>query len=118
MLLTHLYSYFGVLLGCSMVGNGTAYPAYAGDKSMYETHKYMGLGAFEFGYFIEQVGLAAASFGVADADVTAVGMALNSLFGYKCAPAATVVPAQGDALQAICIEVRYYSRRYFYPEPP
>ena len=111
MLLTHLYSYFGVLLGCSTVGangTGSAYPAYAGDKSMYETHKYMGLGAFEFGYFVEQVGLAAASFGVADADVTAVGMALNSLFGYKCAPAATVVPSQGDALQAICIEVRFF----------
>ena len=104
MLLTHLYSYFGVLLGCSMVGKDS-YPAYAGDKSMYDVHKYMGLGAAEVGYFIEQVGLAAASFGVADADVTAVGMALNSLFGYKCAAAATVVPSQGDALQAICIEV-------------
>lgn len=103
MLLTHLYSYFGVLLGCSMVGKGS-YPAYTGDKSMYDVHKYMGLGAFEFGYFIEQVGLAAASFGVADADVEAVGTALNSLFGYKCAPAAAVVPSQGDALQAICIE--------------
>lgn len=104
MLLTHLYSYFGVLLGCSMVGNGS-YLAYAGDQSMYDVHKYMGLGAAELGYFIEQVGLSAASFGVADADVTAVGVALNSLFGYKCAAATTVVPSQGDALQAICIEV-------------
>jgi hypothetical protein len=104
MLLTHLYSYFGVLLGCSMVGNDS-YPAYAGDKSMYDVHKYMGLGPAELGYFIEQVGLAAASFGVADADVTAVGMALNGLFGYKCAAATAVAPSQGDALQAICIEV-------------
>jgi hypothetical protein len=84
---------------------GESYPAYAGDKSMYDVHKYMALGASEVAYFIEQVGLSAASFGVADEDVTAVGMALNSLFGYKCAPATTVIKDQGAQLQAICIEV-------------
>ena len=87
-----------------MVGDGS-YPAYAGDKSMYDVHKYMGLGATEFNYFIQQVGLAAASFGVTDEDVNAVGMALTGLFGYKCAPAATVIKSQGAQLQAICIEV-------------
>ena len=87
-----------------MVGKGS-FPAYTGEKSMYNVHKYMGLGEAEIGYFITQVGLSAASFGVADADVTAVGMALNQLFGYKCAPATTVIKAQGAQLQAICIEV-------------
>ena len=43
----------------------------------------MDLDAFELGYFIEQVGLAASSFGVVDADVEAVGMALTKLFDYK-----------------------------------
>ena len=38
-LLTHLYEFFGVLLGCSMQG-GADYPAYAGEASMYEVHKY------------------------------------------------------------------------------
>lgn len=87
-----------------MVGNGS-FPAYTGDKSMYEVHKYMGISALEMGYFIEQVSLSAASFGVTDSDVEAIGTALNSLFGYRCAPATTVAPSQGAALQAICIEV-------------
>ena len=38
MLLTHLYEYFGVLLGCSQV-NTTDFPAYEGEASMYELHK-------------------------------------------------------------------------------
>ena len=87
-----------------MVGNGT-YPPYGGDGSMYNVHKYMALDAHQVGYFITQVGLAASSFGVADSDVTAVGSALQTLFGHKCAAAATVVPSQGPALQAVCIEV-------------
>jgi hypothetical protein len=70
---------------------------------MYQVHKFMDLDAYEVGYFITQVGLAAASFGVADEDVTAVGEALIKLFDYKCAPPTTVIPAQGPQLQAICI---------------
>lgn len=62
----------------------------------------MDLSAEEVGYFITQVGLSAASFGVATEDVTAVGMALNKIFGYKCSPPTTVVPSQGAQLQSIC----------------
>lgn len=40
MLLTHLYEYFGVLLGCTMIGQPD-YPAYAGEGSQYEVHKYV-----------------------------------------------------------------------------
>lgn len=101
-LLTHLYEYFGYLLGCSEYGMG-AFPAYAGHASMASVHQFMDLDAYEVGYFIEQVGLSAASFGVATADVEAVGMALNALFGYKCAPPVTVIPAQGAVLESICI---------------
>ncbi|MCJ1400632.1 hypothetical protein MMC11_003840 [Xylographa trunciseda] len=105
-LLTHLYQYFGVLLGCSMQGPSatSAFPSYQGEASQYSVHKYMDLSAAEVGYFITQVGLSAASFGVATADVTAVGMALASLFDYSCAPPTTVIPAQGPQLQAICID--------------
>jgi hypothetical protein len=101
-LLTHLYEYFGVLLGCSLQG-GDAYPAYSGESSQYNVHKFMNLGEAEVNYFIQQVALSGASFGVTTDDLQVVGDALASLFGYRCAPLTTVVPAQGPALQSICI---------------
>jgi hypothetical protein len=101
-LLTHLYEFFGTLLGCSKIGTAD-FPTYAGDKSMYEVNKYMALDAVQVGYFITQVGLSAASFGVATADVEAVGKALMDLFGNRCAPPATVVPLQGPQLHSVCI---------------
>ncbi|KAI0404254.1 hypothetical protein F4802DRAFT_615842 [Xylaria palmicola] len=102
-LLTHLYQFFGTLLGCSQQGM-PGFDAYSGHASMYEVHKFMALDPYEVGYFITQVGLAAASFGVADADVQAVGSALNSLFGHRCSPPTTVIQPEGPLLQAICIE--------------
>ena len=99
----HLYTYFAPLLGCSEFGNTTD-TKYAGDQSMYNVHKYMALSQVEVGYFIQQVGLAAASFGVAPEDVKAVGDALTSAFGYKCAGKAKVV-GEGEELQSICIAV-------------
>lgn len=64
----------------------------------------MDLNPYEMAYFIEQVAMAAASFGVAEDDLTAVGTALNSLFNVRCAPPTTVIPAQGAQLQSICID--------------
>ena len=81
---------------------GDAFPKYMGDASQYEVHKFMALNSSQVGYFIEQVGLAASSFGVAEADVTYVGNALTMLFDYKCSAATTVIPAQGPQLQSIC----------------
>lgn len=101
-LLTHLYQFFGSLLGCSDYGM-PGFSAYEGFPSMYTVHKFMDLDVNEVGYFIQQVGLAAESFGVTAADATAVGMALNSLFGYRCAPNATAIAAQGPQQQSICI---------------
>ncbi|PNS19434.1 hypothetical protein CAC42_7278 [Sphaceloma murrayae] len=101
-LFTHLYQYFGSLLMCSQYGM-EGYAAYNGKGSQYEVHKFMDLDENEVGYFNEQVGLSAASFGVTEDDVTAVGTALNSVFNVKCAPPTTVVPAQGAKLQSICI---------------
>jgi hypothetical protein len=100
-LLTHLYEYFGILLGCSMQG-GADYPTYEGDVSQYEVHKYMQLGYAQVSYFVEQVGLSAASFGVATEDVMTVGTDLMNFFGYKCEAPITIVPAQGAQLQSIC----------------
>jgi len=100
-LLTHLYQYFGAVLGCS----APDYPAYQGHTSMYEVHKFMALNSAEVGYFIEQVGLSAASFGVATADVDIVGKALTDLFDYRCAPATSVLGGKvAPELQSICID--------------
>lgn len=64
----------------------------------------MALDPYEIGYFITQVGLAAASFGVAQSDIDAVATALFSLFSYKCSPPVTVVPAQGKVLDSVCVD--------------
>lgn len=63
----------------------------------------MDLDEHEVGYFITQVGLAAASFGVTTEDATAVGMTLSKIFGVRCAPATPVIPSQGPQLQSICV---------------
>ncbi|KAF3387420.1 hypothetical protein F1880_001370 [Penicillium rolfsii] len=102
-LMTHLYQFFGSLLGCSEVGM-PGFAAYMGDASMYEVHKFMVLDPFQMGYFIEQVALSAASFGVATSDIQAVGEALGSLFNYRCAPKTTVIKAQGPQYQSICTD--------------
>jgi len=101
-LLTHLYEYFGALLGCSMMGT-TDFPAYDGAESMYEVHKFMDLSAAEVGYFITQVALSGASFGVEASELQVVGTALGTLFGHKCSPPTIVLPGQTAQLQAICI---------------
>lgn len=100
---------------------GADYPAYNGEASMYELHKYvsplatsiqpslivlrfMDLSNAQISYFIEQVALSAASFGVAQSDLQIVGAALAGAFGMRCAPASTIVAAQGPQLNAICID--------------
>lgn len=102
-LLTHLYAFFGSLLGCTTYGM-PGFPAYDGIASMYKVHKFMDLDHYEVTYFIQQVGLAASSFGVAKDDITAVATALDKLFNYRCLPPATAIKEQGPQLQSICID--------------
>jgi hypothetical protein len=64
----------------------------------------MDLSYAEVGYFITQVALSAASFGVAKSDLEIVGTALGSIFDVRCAPPTIVIPAQGPQLQSICID--------------
>ncbi|KAF3918235.1 hypothetical protein ABW20_dc0110667 [Dactylellina cionopaga] len=101
-LVTHLYQFFGALLQCSMYGK-TGFAAYGGNPSMYEVHKFMNLGPNEMGYFIQEVALSAASFGVAEADIKAVGAALDNTFNRRCSPQVAVLPSASPALQAICV---------------
>ena len=70
-------------------------------------HKFMALDAAEVGYFIQNVGLSAQSFGVASSDVAAVGSALMNAFGYRCLPPASIPAFERPALQSICTDVRY-----------
>lgn len=72
---------------------------------MYDVHKFMALDAYKVGYFIEQVGLSAASFGVEKEDVEFMGTTLQEYFGYRCAPPKQALPDKGKELQAICIAV-------------
>ncbi|PBP17485.1 hypothetical protein BUE80_DR011723 [Diplocarpon rosae] len=102
-LLTHLYEYFGTLLGCSQQGDPeSTFAKYSGHPSMYEVHKYMNLNHAEVIYFIEQVAAAALSLGVDPADLGPVGLTLNQLFNYKCLPATEPAPGQGKEPQSIC----------------
>ena len=55
------------------------------------------------GYFITQVGLAAASFGVAEADIKTVGESLNKAFNMRCAPAISLGKGIPEVLQNICL---------------
>lgn len=64
----------------------------------------MDLGPNELGYFVQQVAMSAASFGVAKEDLEMVGMALNQLFGLRCSPPTAAVPPTDKELQAICIK--------------
>ena len=84
---------------------GNTVMPYAGQNGMYEVHKFMALDAAEVGYFIQQVGLSAASFGVSSSDVAAVGSALMGAFGYRCEPPASIPSFEPPALQSICTEV-------------
>ncbi|KAL7943392.1 hypothetical protein V8C42DRAFT_328919 [Trichoderma barbatum] len=102
-LLTHLYQFFGSLLSCSHQGM-PGFPAYGGRASLYQVHKFMALDSAELTYFIQQIALAAQSFGVAASDIEIVGGALSNAFGMRCAMPTAVIKAQGPQLQAICIE--------------
>lgn len=103
-LVTHLYQYFGALLGCSAQSNATdaAFRTYQGDGSMSKVHRFMNLTTSEMNYFISAVGAAAASFGVSSDDITTVANSLNATFGFQCAVPASVA---GSAVvsQSICL---------------
>ncbi|KAG7370307.1 bacterial-like globin [Nitzschia inconspicua] len=85
MLLSHLYQFFGALLGCT----APEFPAYQGDPDMYRVHKFMELDEIQMGYFNSQVALAANALGVEEDDVATIGMVLDSLFNVRCTPPLT-----------------------------
>lgn len=82
----------------------SGFAAYAGSPSMYKVHKFMDLDYAQTTYFIQQVALAAGSFGVAEDDIMAVGEALGGLFNVRCGPSTMVITTQEADLQSICID--------------
>lgn len=82
----------------------SGFDAYGGNPSMYKVHKFMNLGNAEMTYFITQVGMAAASFGVATDDINIVAKALGDAFNMRCAAPVEIVKGQGPQPQAICIK--------------
>ncbi|KAL2784044.1 hypothetical protein BJX66DRAFT_344398 [Aspergillus keveii] len=111
-LLTHIYQYFGHLLGCSRQG-GPAFPNYQGRTSMYEVHRYMNLDITQMTFFITQVHDSAISLGIAPDDAAVLVDTLNTSFNARCSPE-TVITYQrqqgreeqiGDTpeFQSVCI---------------
>lgn len=82
----------------------SGFDAYDGNPSMYKVHKFMNLGNAEMTYFITQVGMAAASFGVAKEDIDVVAKALGDTFNMRCSAPAEVIKGKGPQPQAICIK--------------
>ena len=101
-LLTHLYSFFGTAIGCSKIAAGSQFSPYAGQPSMLETHKFMNLNINQLGYFTQQLGLAAKSFGVADADIQIIADLMNNVFNVRCGkPSSPFQPLSG--VQSFCL---------------
>lgn len=104
-LLTHLYEFFGQALGCSSQRRyGSVFKTYEGSSSLSSVHRFMSLTHDENGYFIQQVGLSATSFGVTAEDATAVGNLLDGKFNVRCGPIESYPPGYRPASQSICLD--------------
>ncbi|KAK6344321.1 hypothetical protein TWF696_007961 [Orbilia brochopaga] len=101
---SHLYQYFGALLGCSSYGKD-GFATYQGSTRMYEVHKYMNLGPSQLGYFIQEISLAAAAIGFEDDDIQGFASNLNSTFGQRCSRRQAVLPNSEPDLQSLCLDI-------------
>jgi hypothetical protein len=99
LMIQHLYQIFSQLLGCSL-----GFPQYEGVPGMWTKHRFMELTDAQNMYFVTQVGAAAKSYGVVDADITIIATALINLYNRKNSPAVAVNAAAGltSSLQSIC----------------
>ncbi|KAM0452824.1 hypothetical protein ACHAO4_005243 [Trichoderma viride] len=101
-LITHLYHYFGALIGCSHQGY-PAFPAYAGAASMYQVHKFMDLNYAQNKYFIDQHVVAAESLGFSTEDGKIFSDNLYSIFAVRCGGPTSIIKTQGPQLQSTCL---------------
>lgn len=101
-LVTHLYHYFGALMGCTYQGY-PAFPAYAGAASMYQVHKFMDLNFAQNKYFIDQHVVAAESLGFSAADGKIFSDNLYGIFSVRCGGPTSIIKTQGPQLQSTCL---------------
>jgi len=104
-LFTHLYEYFGIILGCT----DASFPQYSGSASQAQVHRFMDLPAPAMHYFIHNIYDAAVSLGVAGPDLVthvgdaiSIGIALDNIFNKRCSPAQKIAPYQPAELQDVC----------------
>ncbi|KAJ3351317.1 hypothetical protein HDU91_006132, partial [Kappamyces sp. JEL0680] len=103
-LLTHLYSLFAALTGCStQTATSKILTQYQGNPSMTDVHRFMNLNKAQISFFNDMVGQAALGFGVATADAQAVGTALEGLFNIQCGKPAKLVPNLSEQPQGFCL---------------
>lgn len=102
-LITHLYQFFGTLLGCSAQTANGPFMTYQGMQSQSQVHRFMNLDRDQMNYFIQQVGLSAMSFGVSMEDATTVGNSLNMTFNYRCEPPMVIAQGFANVSQSICL---------------
>lgn len=81
MLLSHLYQFFGSLLGCLAAG----FPPYEGDADMYRVHKFMNATDEQNTFVITQLATSASVMGMSNADAMMFETLLDTLFGAPCA---------------------------------
>ncbi|EWC44248.1 hypothetical protein DRE_01074 [Drechslerella stenobrocha 248] len=101
---SHMYQFFGGLLGCSRYGQD-GFASYQGNSKMYEAHKFMNLKPLQLGYFIQQVLLSTEALGFEPGDTQAFGSQLNNTFGRRCSPRQAVLPDTKPDLQAMCVDI-------------
>ncbi|KAH7412881.1 hypothetical protein BKA64DRAFT_731128 [Cadophora sp. MPI-SDFR-AT-0126] len=102
-LLNHIWQYFGTLINCSEQGKSDVFPAYEGEPSMYQVHRFMDISKAENDFFIQQLVDASASIGFSPADAEN-WRKLMAPYNTRCAPAFAVNGVRGGAdLQAVCI---------------
>ena len=100
----HMYQIFATMAGCSRQG-GQAIPAYAGNPSMAEVHKFMGLNIAKISFFNDQVSQAARAIGMTAADAKVFKDGLENTFNIQCAPPVKIAPNGPPAPQGFCLDV-------------
>ena len=100
---THLGDVFALAFECSTIEQSN-FSSSLQKSSLYEIHKFMALNPDDLGYFIEQVGLAAQSVGLTQAEATKITDAMAEGLTYRCKPLSPLVPGGIVGPQSICTD--------------
>ena len=99
-LMTHLYSWFGLLFACDGLGQDN-FQGYSGETSMGKVHKYMDLSDAEWSFFLQQFGYSMNAFNMESTDIRTMFGLMANFHGRCLAPFA--FPSNSPvAAQSIC----------------